>query len=210
MIAVANYGSGRPVRIGADVWMKQLAALTGGPIVWVLAGTVLVVGVGIMVYERKQNIPLRPAYFAGILAESAVYAVLVAGLVSYLVAAVFAAAPSPQMAHDLWTQLALSIGAGLYEELVFRVILVGGLFLFFRWMFSSQTTAYVTAAIIGAAVFSLVHYAGALGDPFALDSFTFRFLFGLALNVLFLVRGFGVAAWTHALYDIYLTLGLFG
>ena len=47
-----------------------------------------------------------------------------------------------------------------------------------------------------------MHYIGTLGDAFTLSSFTFRFLFGLALNVVFLVRGFGVAAWTHALYDV--------
>ncbi|NBC86744.1 MAG: CPBP family intramembrane metalloprotease [Bacteroidetes bacterium] len=210
MIAVANYGSGRPVRIGADVWMKQIVALLGGPAPWVLAGVVVAIGIGILVYERGSNIPLRARYFTGIIAESAVYALVVAGIVGQMVAAVFAAWPSPQMAHDLWTQLALSIGAGLYEELVFRVLLVGGLFLLFRWMFSGETTAYVAAAVIGAGIFSLVHYVGALGDPFALDSFTFRFLFGLALNVLFLLRGFGVAAWTHALYDIYFTLGVFG
>ncbi|RLB78811.1 MAG: CPBP family intramembrane metalloprotease, partial [Deltaproteobacteria bacterium] len=51
-------------------------------------------------------------------------------------------------------------------------------------------------------LFSLVHYIGTYGDAFTLASFTFRFLFGLALNVLFIVRGFGIAAWTHALYDV--------
>ena len=77
-------------------------------------------------------------------------------------------------------------------------------------MTSGQTAAYAIAAVLGALLFSFVHYIGAFGDPFALDSFAFRFLFGLALNVLFLLRGFGVAAWTHALYDVYFTLGLFG
>ncbi|HEX7069526.1 MAG TPA: CPBP family glutamic-type intramembrane protease, partial [Rhodothermales bacterium] len=64
-------------------------------------------------------------------------------------------------------------------------------------------------SLIGAIIFSAVHYTGPLGDPFTLSSFTFRFLFGLALNVLFLWRGFGVAAWTHALYDVFVvTRGL--
>jgi membrane protease YdiL (CAAX protease family) len=210
MIVIANYGSGRPVRIGAEVWMKQFVALAGGPAMWVLAGLVVVVGIGIMVYERHQNIPLRMRYFIALVAESGFYAFVVAAIVSRMVATIFLATPNPQMAPDLWTQLALSIGAGLYEELLFRVILVGGLFLLLKWIFASTTTAYVVAAVVGAAVFSWVHYIGALGDPFALDSFTFRFLFGLALNVLFLLRGFGVAAWTHALYDIYLAVGLFG
>ena len=106
--------------------------------------------------------------------------------------------------------LVLSIGAGLYEELIFRVVLVGGLF----WMLSKVMTkswmAYVMAAILGALLFSAVHYIGALGDPFTMASFTFRFLFGLALNGIFLARGFGVAAWTHAIYDVLVVTQILG
>jgi membrane protease YdiL (CAAX protease family) len=65
-----------------------------------------------------------------------------------------------------------------------------------------RNAAYAVAAVVGALLFSAVHYIGAFGDPFTLPSFTFRFLFGLALNGLYLVRGFGIAAWTHALYDV--------
>ena len=43
---------------------------------------------------------------------------------------------------------------------------------------------------------------GSMGDYFTLDSFLFRFLFGLILNGIYVTRGFGVAAWTHALYDV--------
>ena len=50
------------------------------------------------------------------------------------------------------------------------------------------------------------HYIGVLGDAFTLSSFTFRFLMGLALNLLFMVRGFGIAAMTHSLYDVYVTV----
>lgn len=232
MIAVANSGASMPVRIGSELWLKRWIAFAGGTGLWVLTGVVLLTGTAILYMERKKRVPLKAGYFAGLIAESAIYAVAVAALVSHVVAALFAMAPAPvaapvpaaapvapmspaapllpQAAADLWTQLALSIGAGLYEELFFRVLLVGGLFLLFRMLIRSQTMAYVAAALIGAALFSAAHYVGTLGDPFALDSFTFRFLFGLVLNVLFLVRGFGVAAWTHALYDVWLALGLFG
>ena len=73
-----------------------------------------------------------------------------------------------------------------------------------------KVTAYLIAAVVGAAIFSAVHYIGPLGDVFELPSFIFRFLFGLALNALFLVRGFGVAAWTHALYDILVVSKILG
>ena len=53
----------------------------------------------------------------------------------------------------------------------------------------------------GAAIFSAVHYIGPFGDPFTVASFSFRFLFGLALNAIYLVRGFGIAAWTLAVWN---------
>jgi membrane protease YdiL (CAAX protease family) len=208
MIVAVNTGTAAPVRVSADVWIKELLSMTGlrGGLLLVMIAALAAIAAYVL--DRDKSIPIRGRYLAGIVAESTVYAVVVALLVSNLVAAVFAVVPPPD--DGLWTQLALSIGAGLYEELVFRVILVGGLALLFRPFFETQSAAYVLAALLGAALFSLVHYLGPLGDPFALPSFTFRFLFGLALNVLFLWRGFGVAAWTHALYDVMVVTGLFG
>jgi membrane protease YdiL (CAAX protease family) len=139
-----------------------------------------------------------------IILESALYAIVVAMLVSGVVGllfAFFAQGTITERAPGYFQLLALSIGAGIYEELIFRVILVGGIYLLIRTFF--RDGAYATAALIGAVIFSAVHYTGPLGDPFTLASFTFRFLFGLALNVLFLWRGFAVAAWTHALYDVF-------
>ncbi len=208
MIVLVNLDAARTVRVGAGVWIKELLTMTGASGGLVLA--FLVVGGGVAAYllDRHRSIPLRSRYFIGLIGESAVYAVGVAAVVSSLVGALFAAAPPSE--GSLWTQLALSIGAGLYEELVFRVLLVGGLFLLFRTLLETSTQAYLLAALLGAALFSLVHYVGPLGDPFALPSFTFRFLFGLALNALFLARGFGVAAWTHALYDVLVVTGMLG
>ena len=208
MIVLVNLDAARTVRVGAGVWIKELLTMTGASGGLTLA--LLVVGGGLAAYllDRHRDIPLRTRYFVGLVGESAVYAIGVALVVSSLVGTLFAAVPPPEGA--LWTQLALSIGAGLYEELVFRVLLVGSLFLLFRALLNTSTQAYLLAALLGAVLFSGAHYAGPLGDPFALPSFTFRFLFGLALNALFLGRGFGVAAWTHALYDVMVVTGLLG
>lgn len=208
MIVAVNVDASRPVRVGAEIWLKDLLAMTGATGGLTLAVLVLLGGLAAYFLDRNRRIPLRGAYFAGIVGEGAVYAVVVAVLVSTFVGALFAAVPQPE--GDLWTQIALSIGAGLYEELLFRVLLVGGLALVFRLLLSDQGSAYPLAAFLGAALFSLAHYVGPLGDPFTLASFTFRFVFGLALNVLFLWRGFGVAAWTHALYDVLVVTGALG
>jgi membrane protease YdiL (CAAX protease family) len=101
-------------------------------------------------------------------------------------------------------RLMLALGAGLYEELLFRVLLVGGLAAGLRWVAGlTVPVAGVIAAVIGAAVFSAFHYVGEYGDPWELASFTYRAIAGLVFSGLYLTRGFGITAWTHAMYDVY-------
>jgi len=107
----------------------------------------------------------------------------------------------------LSTRLMLSLGAGLYEELLFRVLLVGGMAAGLRWLMGGGANLVlptgVVAAVIGALVFSAFHYVGAYGDTFTVASFTYRAIAGLVFSGLYLTRGFGITAWTHALYDVY-------
>ena len=123
-IVLVNLDATRPVRVEAGVWIKELLMMTGAS--GGLGLALLVAGGGLAAYllDRDRDIPLRSRYFVGLVGESAAYAVGVALVVSSAVGALFAAIPPADGA--LWTQLALSIGAGLYEELVFRVLLVGG------------------------------------------------------------------------------------
>src|SRR5213078_4790693 len=57
---------------------------------------------------------------------------------------------------------------------------------------------------LGAAIFSAFHYIGPYGDRWQLYSFLFRLIAGLFFSGLYLLRGFGITAWTHALYDVLL------
>lgn len=224
-VLIVNRGAPAEVRVGADVWIKQAMAWLGATGMFAVGIGVLVIGIAVFVAERKHEIPIRPDYFAGIIAESIFYAVFTALLVSGLVGAMFGLWPglvSPiepgmilsaslqEQALSRSTMLALSIGAGLYEELVFRVVLVGGLFLGLQKLFTGRTNAYLVAAIVGALIFSAVHYMGPFADTFTAASFSFRFLFGLVLNALFLLRGFAVAAWTHSIYDVLVVTQLLG
>lgn len=214
-ILMANSGQMMSVRVGADVWLKRLLAWFGGTGWMALGVAVLLIGGVVYWAERSNRPPIKSRYFGLIVGESAIYAIVLAFLVGGVVGLLFGVWTAPDALAQtmqrigLPHQLALSIGAGLYEELVFRVILVGGLFLIVHRFVPKRTTAYIVAAIIGALIFSFVHYTGPLGDPFQFSSFTFRFLFGLALNGVFLVRGFAVAAWTHALYDVFVVTGGF-
>lgn len=211
LILWVNRPGGISVRIGADIWFKSILAVIGLSGTWATTLVVIAVGFGIVWWERRKRggiVPVHGDFLGWMLVESLSYAVLMPIVATVVMAPVlFSTFPTamfaPQAEFDLLTELTLSLGAGLYEELLFRVVLVTGLFWLFRTLTKGEKRlSYVLAAVIGAFVFSAVHYIGAYGDPLQLTSFVYRFLLGLLLNALYLLRGFGVAAWTHAFYDV--------
>ena len=211
IMLVSPSGSGGQVRVGSEVWIKQLLSLIGYSGTIVLGFVVLAIGAFVFYRSRGTPLELRSVHVPLFLAESTLYAVVVALLVSTVIGlAMMNLSGLPAQQYGLLTDIGLSIGAGLYEELLFRVVLVGALFWSLSKITKTKRSAYIYAAVFGALAFSAVHYIGSLGDAFTMSSFSFRFLFGLALNVIFLLRGFGVAAWTHAIYDILIVTSLLG
>lgn len=210
-------GAAGGLRNGADVLLRTLLAAGGvrgtlGMSVVLLAGAAVLIALE----RRRDRVRLRAAVFAGMAAESVVHALLFGLVVGTAtrwalggVGVRLAADGAGVEALSLPTGIVLSLGAGIYEELVFRVLLVGGLAALFRAGGLVRMQAGIAAALVAALLFSAFHYVGAYGDAWALASFLFRFLAGLAFSALFLLRGFGVTAWTHALYDIFLLVGRF-
>jgi hypothetical protein len=76
------------------------------------------------------------------------------------------------------------------------------LLLFTRLLKMTTVNASICATLLAALLFSLFHYVGAAGDRFTLASFIQRTLGGVYFSILFVTRGFGVTAASHALYDI--------
>jgi membrane protease YdiL (CAAX protease family) len=104
--------------------------------------------------------------------------------------------------------LALYCGAGIYEELFFRGFLLGILLLIFRRAFPKKRIAVpVAASLLAALIFSAFHYLGPSGDAFSIGSFAQRTIAGLYFSALFVTRGFGLTAASHAIYDI--VIGIF-
>lgn len=210
------------VRNGADVLLKSVFIALGGRY-GVTAFSVGLLGIGAWLVwrDRQANGEIHPRYFAGMLVESAAYGVLLGGvasaLTSFLLHGRLALMPQAQGAGSavasfgLPTQLMISLGAGIYEELLFRVLLVSGIAAVARALFGwTPVAAGTVAAVLGALIFSLFHYVGPYGDAFTLGSFTFRAVAGLLFSALYLLRGFGIAAWSHALYDVFLSLARAG
>ena len=201
----------RGMRNGADVMLRTLLA-AGGLRGTVALTAVLVLGAAVLIVRerRRERVKLEGGVFAGMMMESVAYALLfgfvVGGVTSWVLNAFLAIQGGAMERLPLLDSIVLSLGAGIYEELVFRVLLVGVLLWAFRHTGVSRRTSAIWAALIAAFLFSAFHYVGPYAYPLELGSFTFRFLSGLAFSALFIVRGFGIAAWTHALYDVFLVL----
>lgn len=201
------------LRNGADAMLRSaFIAVAGSNGSAVFMAVIILVGLGLVIRDlRASRDRLRPIVFAGMLAEAialaAVFGVVVGLATAKFLGTLHALSLGPIEQTSWTTRLMLSLGAGLYEELFFRVLLVGGLAAGARLVLGlGRRSSGFLAAIVGAIVFSAFHYIGPYGDPFQLQSFVFRMLSGLAFSGLYLVRGFGVTAWTHALYDAFLLL----
>lgn len=191
------------VRISVDIWFQTLFSFFGFDALTATLGLGLLIGAIIIFSQRKKLPTLKFRYFYWLLIESVIYALLFAILINQFLELILQMDLQNGISQLSKTHLfALSLGAGLYEELFFRVILVSGLYFIVQHLFDGKKAAYAISAVLAAVAFSGVHYVGEFADSWSLGSFLFRFLFGLTLNVIYVIRGFGCAAWTHALYDL--------
>jgi hypothetical protein len=110
-------------------------------------------------------------------------------------------------AEGVLARLIAYCGAGLYEEVLFRLLLLPAIAWLLVQVGTRSIVATVWAIVISSVLFSLAHYVGPLGDAFEPYSFTFRFLAGLFFAALFSLRGFGIAAGSHAAYDMLVGFG---
>jgi membrane protease YdiL (CAAX protease family) len=107
-------------------------------------------------------------------------------------------APTPAVLGQVITY----VGAGIYEELLFRLLLYSGLLILLRWIRVSLLLSVVLAAFSSSALFSAAHHIGPYGEAFDNYVFLFRMLAGLYFALLYQLRGFGIAVGAHACYDV--------
>jgi hypothetical protein len=94
------------------------------------------------------------------------------------------------------------VGAGIYEELLFRLLLFLVLGLFFRLLGVPRLIAPLLTTLASAGLFAAAHHIGPYGEAFDSYVFVFRALAGLYFALIYLLRGFGIAVGAHACYDV--------
>jgi len=193
--------TGLDLRNAAEMILKDFYWLMGGEYAryfhWILA----LIIVACFVKNASRDRPFVTIFFT-ILLESLVLALILGPILSFLVGGML-------LQYDLTSTKALSssillsVGAGVYEEIVFRFLLLGGLFAICKHLFQFPSVLAAAAALVVSSVlFSLYHHIGPFAQAITTPVFVFRLVAGLALGLVFIFRGFGVAVYLHAFYDI--------
>jgi len=228
MAAFLPAGRGPELRNGADVLLWDFFLTVAGRQYAPLVFGLTLIGFSVWFVGRDlrtTRAPLHGGYFLGMAGESFVLALCFGSVIGTLTAHLVQATTHPAAATGIATTVAmmapaagdgrwladaptatrvmLSLGAGLYEELLFRVILVSGIAFVARQVLGWKPwVSGLVAVVLSAVIFAAFHYIGPYGDPIRLDSFVFRLIGGVAFSILYVTRGFGITAWTHALYDL--------
>ena len=185
----AEYGGGR--ELFAHSVIQNLLGWFGLVGSW-LPPVVLVVALLVWHHARRDPWRVRCPLLPGMLGESLLLAVPLLAL-----SALFEAPPQARLLEAL--------GAGIYEELVFRMLLISGLvWLLVELLRMQRAVALWPAAGLAAVFFALCHFQPFGSEWLTWKSFWFKLVAGLYLSAVFVGRGLGVAAGCHAAYNVLL------
>lgn len=196
------------LRNGADVWLQQFFSIVGFsgflllPIVTVAA---------LLGWHHMSGQPWRtsPSVLYTMAAECSLFAMVLV-VVAHLHAVALSVDAAPiacgvanvSSAELYFGHMARYCGAGIYEELLFRLMMVPLVMAGIGLAIASRRVKVGMALVLTSVLFSIAHYIGPHGESFQVYTFVFRWVAGCFFAALFVFRGFGIAAGTHALYDI--------
>ena len=188
------------VRNGADFLMRNILESFD---IYGLYGLGLVFFLGLLVtyiffIKEDQQQELNVNFLFIMLAESMLWSVVL-----YFLLFKFMVLLMNPVGKTILQQVTLAIGAGIYEEFLFRVLLIAGLSGILGFVFMwDKTFKNIIAVVLSGGIFSAFHFMGEYGDFFSMELFLIRFFAGLILGVLYMYRGFGITAYTHSIYDL--------
>ena len=189
------------LRNGADVLMRQVLESFGIYGMYGFGGTFLI---GFLIAFIRQKKKLRTSeiesrFLLIMFFESIVWATLL--VIMMIKIPTFLSLSNED---HLIQQVVLAIGAGIYEEFVFRVLLISGLAILFGLIFNwGEFGKTFLSVIISSAIFSIFHFFGSYGDTFSFPLFFVRFFAGIFLAMIYIFRGFGITAYAHSIYDLF-------
>ncbi|RLS26276.1 MAG: CPBP family intramembrane metalloprotease [Planctomycetota bacterium] len=184
------------VRNGADGWLRQNLAVYGVNLIW-LPPVFLLCFYAFQSFLRWWSRPHENIEtITGMILESGIF-----GMVLWLVAGIWSKgflASGVDASSGVSSAWVTYLGAGIYEEAIFRLLGIHLLLLLFpRNIFPSLPLAFFVSSI----GFAISHHLGVFGEAFQFDIFVFRALAGLYFCAVYMFRGFGIAVGAHVIYD---------
>ncbi|MGQ0636237.1 MAG: CPBP family glutamic-type intramembrane protease [Planctomycetaceae bacterium] len=205
--------SGGEIRNGADFWLRELMSRAGLEEPWMLPAIVLGL---LFLWQIAGRYAWRVSAGAmlGMLAESLLFGscLIVLGQLQDLAFRVqipqILSLPVELSDEAQWQRAVNYIGAGIYEEVLFRLLLLPAAYGLLRLLTVSRGPALLLAILSTSVVFAAAHYVGPAADAWSLYSFSFRALAGAFFGGLFVLRGFGITVGAHAAYDLLVGIAL--
>ncbi len=201
------------MRNGADTWLRHLLESIGLGQYFLLP--LLTCSILLAWHHTRHDCWSLPGgVLTTMLLESMLFALILFGL-AHLQRALFAPVPAAIVCASgdgtstgVISRLVGYCGAGIYEELLFRLMMLPAMASVLRWAGASWRVSWVWGILATSLVFSAAHYQTYTLGGYVFDwySFSFRFAAGSFFALLFVLRGFGIAAGAHALYDILVEL----
>lgn len=215
-VGVSALGGANPetVRNGADHWMRTALGGVGVHVFW-LPPVVLTLAFVLASWVRWEK---RPNDLVGVLCgmvlESIAFALglwaVSRGLAPLLTRAgveLTVAADAPLSASEPALRQAVTyLGAGIYEEAIFRLVLFSALAAVLRLIELPRAAAVLAAAMGSAILFSTAHHVGPYGQAYSNYLFVFRLAAGLYFAFLYQLRGFGIVVGAHACYNVMVSI----
>ncbi len=193
------------LRNGADTWLIWTFSRVGVGLSY-LPGALLGFSLVVWSWWNWKALPKELcSVWMGMLLESAVLALGLWGLSRALGPVVdFVGLPltTGSTCDPAIAQIVSFVGAGVYEEVVFRLLLLTLVLQILKLGEVGENLSQVLAIVVSALLFSAAHHVGSAGEDFQGYVFLFRFLAGIYFAVIFQRRGFGVAVGAHTGYDL--------
>jgi membrane protease YdiL (CAAX protease family) len=200
------------VRNGADNWLRVGLSRVGLPYAWLPPVVLLLVLLLWSVRRRHWTAPGElVSVLSGMVLESVAFALglwgISRGLAPLLQRLGIELTLQPASEQAL-RQVITYLGAGIYEETLFRLLLFTALERLLRKMDLGGPLGLSLAALGSAILFSAAHHLGPYGQPYSNYLFLFRVVAGLYFAVLYRLRGFGIAVGAHACYNVMVSVGI--
>ncbi len=199
-IGILLYGS--ETKNTADVIIKKPFEIFGNNATLIFNSLIITIAFYSILYIEKKN-RFSCTIFLPMFLESLAYAFSLGYVILFFVHGYLPFDITNSYVQDFIKSIVISLGAGVYEETLFRLLLLSALYLFFvKALRVNAAIGSLCSILICASAFSIMHYIGTTGDEFTMSSFLFRLTAGIVLSAIFVFRGLGIAVYTHAIYDV--------